>query len=390
MSANNKKLYKRAGASPERDFWYMYLRDPSTGKLIRKSTFTFDEEEALKIWQLEQEKLNALSVNARFGTILSLYMKPETNPRFKRIQLEGGHYGMEHAKRVARECTNMHALFSRECPAIMKMKISDIKTMQFKILKTKLINEYGNRRKTSLMLEALKAVFSQAHEDGITEVNVTAGVSNVRYTAKPRCAADDKLIGRIIALKDRFPNVKDWAFFTILATTGMRRSELLALESDQIKDGVLTINRALKSIYKDDIGLPKWDIVRVIPLSKITQYAISCIDPDKDGRYFHNNRRWADDSFIRMKLAACSVLHDDTAAIMSLTPHILRHSLNTNLLAAETSPVLVAYYLAWAHQTLIDMQERYTHLQAMKLSAVSDGIDKMFPMEELLKKEKLG
>lgn len=55
MSANNKKLFKRAGAPPEHDFWYMYLRDPSTGKLIRKSTYTFDEKEALEIWQRERE-----------------------------------------------------------------------------------------------------------------------------------------------------------------------------------------------------------------------------------------------------------------------------------------------------------------------------------------------
>lgn len=390
MSANNKKLYKRAGASPERDFWYMYLRDPSTGKLIRKSTYTFDEKEALEIWQREKEKLDALSTNARFDVLLSLYTNPETNPRYKNAKLDGGHYGMEHAKAVARHCRNMHELFSKNCPAIMKMKISDIKTMQFKILKQTLVKEYGNRRITALMLETLKTLFSQAHEDGITEVNVSSGISNIHYKPKVRAAVDEKLIGEIIALKDRFAYVEDWAFFTVLATTGMRRSEVLALSSEQIKDGVLTLDRALKSMGKDDIGLPKWDIVRVIPLSRITLYALSCIAPDKDGRYFHYNRYWADESFRRIRCTACAALHENADAIMKLTPHVLRHSLNTNLLAAEVSPVLTAYYLAWEHQTLIDMQERYTHLQAMKLSAVSSGIDAMFPMEELLEKEKLG
>ncbi len=390
MSANNKKLFKRAGAAPEHDFWYMYLRDPSTGKLIRKSTYTFDEKEALEIWQREKEKLDALSTNAKLDTILSLYTKPETNPRYKSAKLEGGHYGMEHAKQVARECRNMHALFSRNCPAIMKMKISDIKTMQFKILKQTLIKEYGNRRVTALMFMTLKSVFSQAHEDGITEINVTTGISNIHYKANVRAAVDEKLIGEIIALKDSFAYIVDWAFFTVLATTGMRRSEVLALSSEQIKDGVLTLDRALKSMGKDDIGLPKWDIVRVIPLSKITQYALSCITPDKDGRYFHYNRYWADESFRRIRCTAVAALQESSETIMKITPHVLRHSLNTNLLAAEVSPVLTAYYLAWEHQTLIDMQERYTHLQAMKLSAVSSGIDAMFPMKDLFEKEKLG
>ena len=64
------------------------------------------------------------------------------------------------------------------------------------------------------------------------------------------------------------------------------------------------------------------------------------------------------------------------------TAHILRHSLNTNLLANDVSPVMTAYYLAWQHQALIDMQQRYTHLQAMKLKSVADNIDIMFPIPE--------
>ncbi len=386
MAAESKKLYKRAGASPERDYWYMYLKDPSTGKLIRKSTYTKDEKEALEIWKREKEKLDAISVDANLGTVLTLYMDPKTNPRYKRVKLEGGHYGEEHAKSVAKECKHMHYAFSKECPAIMKMKMSEIKTKHVKILKQALLKEYGNRRMTVIMFTTLKTIFSQAHEDGITECNVTAGLSNIHYTAQKRTAVDEKLIGKIIGLKDRVAYIEDWVFFTVLATTGMRRSEILALSKDQIKDGVLTLDRALKSDNKNDIGLPKWDIVRVIPLSKITLYALSLISPDKNGRYFHQHRHWADGAFKRIRCIACAAYPEDADTILSISPHVLRHSLNTNLLASEVSPVLVAYYLAWEHQTLIDMQERYTHLQAMKLSAVSAAIDEMFPMSELLEK----
>lgn len=58
--------------------------------------------------------------------------------------------------------------------------------------------------------------------------------------------------------------------------------------------------------------------------------------------------------------------------------HTLRHSMNTNLLASGLPPLLVAEYLSWNHQCILDMQQRYTHVYAEAMRPVADRIDELY------------
>ena len=67
-----------------------------------------------------------------------------------------------------------------------------------------------------------------------------------------------------------------------------------------------------------------------------------------------------------------------------LSPHKLRHALNTNLLAEQgveegkVSENMVAEYLSWEHQDQSKMQRRYTHMVASRLLPVADLISKIY------------
>ena len=381
MAKEKKKLFQRK--DKQDGIWYLYLHDPITGKFIRKSSGTQDEAEALRIWDSEQEYLNTRTSAATLGSLLASYTDAATNPRRKQALMDGTPYSDEYAYKIAVQAEWMLHLFKEKTPKILNMHIAEIRAIHIKTLKEAIIEKRGQCRSSQFYFRTLKTVFSQAHEDGLIEYNPSIGLKDIAYSEKKRSAVDESIIRKIIDAKNSFISTEDWAYFTVLATTGMRRSEALALTERQIKNGILTIDSAVKSdTSKDVVGLPKWGLIRVIPLPRITQYALSLLKPDMDGRYFPYKRPWATYCFARLTGIACALFPEDKEEISTITPHILRHSLNTNLLANEVSPVLVAYYLSWQHQALLDMQERYTHLQAKKLIAVSDSIDRMFPINE--------
>jgi len=123
---------------------------------------------------------------------------------------------------------------------------------------------------------------------------------------------------------------------------------------------------------------PKWGVVRAIPLPSIAKKALESQKPDRNGRLFDLSINDIASAMIKLKAALMAVDKDNKDVWEKLTPHILRHSANTNLLVSGANPVLVAEYLAWKHQELVDMQRRYTHLVAMNLVPVADMLDELY------------
>ena len=370
------KVYKR-GDSP---VYYLDYTDPLTGKRIRRSSGKSSKEEA------ERELTIALGTTATniksytLSQIMVLYENPETNPRKKQARMDGTTYGDAYAKSFAMRVKRLRKFMQVNCPRFLELRVSRLKRTDLKTIKEILVDKLGQKRSSQQYFQAIKIMISQCVEDGIIEVSVGAGLKDIHYEEKRRYAIAPEIIRSIINARDSFPSDEEWAFFTVLATTGMRASEVLALASFQIANGVLTVNRALKSHNKDDIGLPKWNITRVIPLSSLTQEALEAITPDEYGRYFHHNRCWAVSAFNRIQ-GMISILSPDTKKI---TAHILRHSLNSNLLALGLSPVLVAEYLSWSHQNMLDIQERYTHILAKHMLPIADAIDSLYGKDGIL------
>lgn len=157
---------------------------------------------------------------------------------------------------------------------------------------------------------------------------------------------------------------------------------MLALIPSQVQGDALTVDRA----YKDDsckiVGSPKWGKVRVICLPMIAKEALQRIFSDRMaiGISTRTLRLWM--TAIGEHAANLDGVKMPEAW-KAITPHTMRHSLNSLLLVAGMSPVLVAEYMSWEHQLMMQdqsasVQKRYTHLYAKNLKPVADKIDEIF------------
>ena len=383
-TANPRKIYLKSDSK----FWYMNLQDPITGKRVRKSTHETDKDRAMAVYEREQRKLDVGRRGAPLGDLLELYRDPETNPRKRQALLDGSSYGEQYAQSVATHASFLSQMLQKKAPALYKKDVVDFTTLDVKAVKELIFKVKGQTRTAQYVFRTFKGIFSQAHQDGLVDVNVCQGMKDIRYTEKKRDAIPANVLLKVIRARDMFLNQEVWAFFVVLATTGMRLSEVLALSIEQLDGNILTIDRALKGQGRNDVGTPKWGLTRVIPLARITMAALSTLKPGYQGRLFHHNRQWGADAFGMIKSVAFIVAPEDRGIWESASAHVLRHSMNTNLLCAGESPLMVAEYLSWEHQTLLDMQQRYTHIYAQSLNDISSRIDMMLNPAEVVKAHK--
>ena len=175
--------------------------------------------------------------------------------------------------------------------------------------------------------------------------------------------------------------------------SGCRVGEVRALrwESVDLKTGRVKIIESFKS--EKEIGLPKWNKTREIslPLSYLAN-----LKEWKKTTYFNRPENfvfsqgggenigtgWVKKNFDRI---IKRINEDDSSNFKTegrqITPHVMRHSLNTNLLAAEVSPLLVQTVLGWSSEEqkiLTRVQAGYTGLQLLRLETVSEAIEKIY------------
>ena len=63
--------------------------------------------------------------------------------------------------------------------------------------------------------------------------NVGSGMKDIHYSAKPRRAVRPEILSLIVDAKDKFQDVEDWAYAVFAMSTGMRKSEILAVKKER-------------------------------------------------------------------------------------------------------------------------------------------------------------
>lgn len=377
---NPQKVYKRSGS----DVYYLNLRNPVTGEVIRKSSKTTNHEEALAVYEREQKKLNGLSSRAKLSEILALYSDATTNPRKVQANLNGSSYGDHHASIVARQARQLSELLEKKAPKLFNMEMADFTVIHIKTIKELLIKEFGRCRKSQQIFTNLKAFFSQAHEDGIIFASPCSGLEDIKYKKKIKDALPLEHLRLILSERDHMDK-KLWSFVAIAITTGMRRSEILALNRDQLIDNgkSLLIDRSIKT-DKRDVGLPKTDTQRIIPLSNITQSIFNNMNSDVKGDFFAG-MNWSSYSHFFSKEVRKYMIekYPEHCDIWSkMTCHSFRHSLYSHLRCNGANQLLAEEYLSWEHQNLDAMPANYLHIYAYNLQPIAEMIDKMFSEKE--------
>lgn len=358
-------------------YYYRY-KDPRTGAWKRKSTKTGDENLARAIMQSDLAKLAEGVKPLSLLQVLKLYEDTKTNPRYLQAKIDGTRYGYDHATHVAASAKYIEDLLLRQAPKILHKRIADVTILDINKIKELVVNDMGRCGAAMKHFQNFKTFFSQAHQDGLIDRSPCLLINNIGYKQEVRPAISINDIADIIALKDKFPNIENWAFFTILATTGMRRSEVLAMNINKVYKNVLTIDTSMK---RTEIGiregLPKCDIVRAIPLSQITLEAISAVSPAKDGRLFPYSTNWPKTPIAEAIAVATACYPDKALTWNQITCHVLRHSLNSALLVYGSNDVLTQKYFGWEKQHLNATQRLYTHVYVQDLIPIADKIDEL-------------
>lgn len=369
------RLYQREGS----DYWYIDFKDPVTGKRERFSTKTVILNEAREILRKLEYSAAGRTSDCTFGQALSQYRDPKTNPRKKEALTEGRSYGTRYTKKVAWMAGWIFNFLSEEYPSILDKRLADIKRADIRRIRDMIIREKGLSRNAQEKMRFIKAIFSNALSLDLIETNPCLGIHDIRYDEQQREAVPEDALAKVIASRSLFFDQECWAFFTILSTTGMRRSECMALNIEQIDGKDLKIDRAFKDDDMNEIGLPKWNFVRNIRLADIALTAMKVLKPDRDGRLLNRSKHWINKQIEQWKVVGKLVAPE--VDWQKVTPHALRHSLNTNLIVNGCNPVIVSEYLSWEHQSITAIQKRYTHIYASNTAEIARKIDELYVVE---------
>lgn len=358
----------------QRNKIYYFKYTNTEGKRCQKSTGLKNKEKAI-IYANQYIGNSDFLIQSSLIEYISLFCDINTNPKKKRAILDGSAYSKSYGELQTRYAKIIFSELKMK-PALSNKSLSNLTRYDIIQFKESIVIKYGRSRTSQLIFSQFKIIISFAYKEGIINQNPTQSIPNIKYKEQKRLAISSSTLSYLIYKKNIFPSNEFWAFFTVLATTGMRRGEVLGITPSKINNGFLTIDQQFNG---KEFLPPKLGQTRIIPLSKITLEALNSIKPkNKKQRYFQRNCSWITSGFRQIKGFALANFPEEEAAISMMSPHSLRHSCNTNLLIAGTSPLLVAEYLSWKHQELIDMQYRYTHFVANNLTPVSDMIDELY------------
>ena len=400
--------------------WYFKYRDES-GAWKTYATHTRDEDTALELERIFKQVPTVVKAPKTVAELLKIYMDPERNPDYVDAKVTGRHYGKRHAMETARNMRDLHTLLMRR-GGIGRIPLKKLTRFQCKTVMIEVHSKWGNTDKARKTFSGFKASLTYAADQGWIDVSPAQGMDDIKAEKQkeviPMTPNDIKeIVSRpeLFRFSKEACNLKterlregraeeDYAMFCLLAMTGMRRAEAAALTVGQVNDGIykgrafhyIDINRAYKDDEWKEIGKPKWDLCRSIA---ITERLYSIISPFLKGKapgdlvfasYAKTRFR---QMFSRLKENAVidGVEWEDQEAFDMLSPHKLRHALNTNLLAAQMegaiTETLVAEYLSWEHQDQSKMQRRYTNLVASRLIPVADMIENIYGYGKVVAQE---
>jgi integrase len=197
----------------------------------------------------------------------------ETCPHVGRLVSERKSITRRHVK-------EQRALLDRNffTDALANMKISKIRRADILDFRTRLLKRIGEKIRTvNKTIGALKTIFKEGVYREDLDRNPVVGIGDIKYKQRE--------IGTFTMeeLKTLFPSdstgpwkgIQDYTCFLLAATAGMRKAEILALRWENInfEKRFIKIDTAWKS--RDELGLPKWDRVRVTPILLFADLVIS-------------------------------------------------------------------------------------------------------------------
>ncbi|MFQ5518713.1 MAG: tyrosine recombinase XerC [Mariprofundus sp.] len=272
------------------------------------------------------------------------------------VRLASAHTVAAYRRDLSRFCDHCKAATAPKPPALKAITRSDVQDW--------LVSGHAAGLAASTLarrLSALSSFFDAAVQAGQCDSNVAAGVRPPKQPKRLPRTLPPEQTSALMQQTERSNDVRDLALLAVMYGCGLRVSEVVGLNLNDI------------DLHQCELRvLGKGRKERIVPLPHgaiqyLQTYLAERIASDEQQPVFLNNRN--------NRLSARSVqrmLKDralETGADISVTPHRLRHSFATHLLAGGVD--LRAIQELLGHASLATT-ERYTHLDIAKLTEVYD------------------
>lgn len=261
----------------------------------------------------------------------------------------------------------------------------------------------------------IKCVFYSAERSQIIDHNPTAGISAKGGTpAKGKAALTDE---QVKILLDTVRDLPPYTFVMIGLFAGLRREEILALQWDcvflDVPTPYISIQRAWRTDHnrpvisnvlktpaaRRDVPIPKClaDRLREVKKNSISQYVIADSNGEplaasqfdrlwkyikvrtaKDRTYYKYVNGQSIKYTVSAELGASSRNNHDIVYTLDfdVTPHLLRHTYITNLIAASVDPKTVQYLAG--HENSKTTMDIYAKVKYNKPSELAPVVNSAF------------
>jgi len=210
-------------------------------------------------------------------------------------------------------------------------------------------------------LSAVSSFFDASVQAGLCRINVAAGIRPPKQPKRLPRTLPPEQTAALMQHADCNSDIRDLALLAAMYGCGLRVSEVVGLNLDDID-----LNQSELRIFG------KGRKQRIVPLPEgAVQYLQSWLaeriaSPQEEAVFLnHRHNRLSARSVQRMLKARAL----QTGADISVTPHRLRHSFATHLLAGDVDLRSIQELLGHAS---LATTERYTHLDIAKLTEVYD------------------
>lgn len=308
-------------------------------------------------------------------------------PHIQRLLDDGRSIGTRHIRESRNRLTN--EILTDKLSSIPITQITRGDLLDFR---SRLREKYSANSVNKVM-KTLKTVFTEALYRQDIESNPAAGIGNIKYEKSELGIFTVNELFSFFPVNSLGPwkDFYDYTCFLIAATTGMRRSEILALRWQNVdfEKSFVHVTEAWKDPH--ELGKPKWNKTRVVPISSRTVESLQSLksaskttQPEDlvfcyaDGRRFGGT--WWQKRF-RKAMGKAEIDYSKR----NLKPHSFRHTLNTLLRNAGQDPAKIRAALGWSGESI---QENYTHWQIEHLQDQAKIVDNLFSPPETSPKEK--
>ena len=218
---------------------YYFKYTDRTGIRRKRTTGCKRKCDAQKFVHIFIDRLRSgVDTHSTLRNMLRLYQNSDTNPKRQQAVTTQANYTDRYAIHTARHAKDLEAVLEKGMRKMIDKPLCQIIRLDIKEAVFAIVKAHGSCNKSAKLYKLLKIVFSQATEDGLIPVNPVQGLPDIRYATKSRKALPASDIQLVLNHPEIFPNPTARRLFTILATTGLRRSELLAMGPDQLRDDV--------------------------------------------------------------------------------------------------------------------------------------------------------